>query len=61
MLVRWRTGEDPESMTFVKFNGIIARIHKIKRYETGGGITREEQQIERMAAMKEEQDDLNAD
>jgi hypothetical protein len=58
MLVRARTGMDPMRMTYVKFQGILERLHKIRWHEAGGGVSKDEMMAEHMAAKKAEADDF---
>lgn len=45
-------------MTYVRFQGILERIHKLRRYEPGGGMSREEMIAEHWEAKKAEGDDF---
>lgn len=53
MLVKARTGWEPLRMTWVRFNGTLARLHKINRTLPGGGITAEQAMAEMAAEAKE--------
>jgi hypothetical protein len=57
MLVKARTGWEPLKMTYIRFNGILARIHKINRSLPGGGITREQALAERIAEARASQEE----
>ena len=45
-------------MTYVKFQGILERIHKLRRYDAGGGITKDELIAEHLATKRDEADDF---
>jgi hypothetical protein len=58
MLVRKWTGWEPRAMTYVRFQGVLERIGKLRRYEPGGGVTKDELIAEHLAAKKAEADDF---
>jgi hypothetical protein len=58
MLVSRWTGEHWKRMTYVRFQGILDRIHKIRRFEPGGGATKDELIAEHMEARQQAEDDF---
>jgi hypothetical protein len=45
-------------MTYVRFVATLEDLHKLKRYQVGGGMTKDELIAERLEAKKAEADDF---